>query len=126
MVEALRTVLSNAMINCSQAALEVGTLGKKVDLKAARWHGARKAVIGLLRIRSPHSILSFLSVGSILSAGSILSIGSVGSVLSIGSSGSILSIGSTGSILSIGSAGSILGLGGAGYSPSREREDQEE
>jgi hypothetical protein len=40
--------------------------------------------------------------------------------------GSILSIGSTGSILSIGSVGSILGLGSAGYSPSRERDDQEE
>jgi hypothetical protein len=37
--------------------------------------------------------------------------------------GSILS---AGSILSIGSVGSILGLGSAGYSPSRERDDQEE
>ena len=126
MAEALRTVLSDAVINCRQAAFEGGMLGKKVEMKAARWHGARKAVVGLLRMRSPHSILSFLSVGSILSAGSILSIGSVGSVLSIGSSGSILSIGSTGSILSIGSVGSILGLGSAGYSPSREREDEEE
>jgi hypothetical protein len=115
--EALRTGLSDAVINCRQAAFEGGILGKKVDLKAARWHGARKAVVGLLSMRSPHSILSFLSVGSILSAGSILSIGSVGSILSIGS---------TGSILSIGSAGSILGLGSAGHSPFREREDQEE
>jgi hypothetical protein len=87
------------VINCRQAVLEGGMLGKKVDRKAARWHGARKAVVGLLSMRSPHSILSFLSVGSILSAGSILSIGSVGS---------------------------ILGLGSAGYSPSRERDDQEE
>ena len=39
---------------------------------------------------------------------------------------SILSFLSAGSILSIGSVGSILGLGSAGYSPSREREDQEE
>ena len=86
----------------------------------------KKAYLKAARRQSPLSILSFLSVGSILSAGSILSIGSVGSVLSIGSSGSILSIGSTGSILSIGSVGSILGLGSAGYSPSRDRDDQEE
>jgi hypothetical protein len=114
------------MINCRQAAREGGMLGKKADLKAARRRGARKAVAGLLGARSPHSIMSFLSVGSILSAGSILSIASAGSVLSIGSVGSILSIGSSGSILSIGSAGSILGLGSAGYSPSRESDDQEE
>jgi hypothetical protein len=36
---------------------------------------------------------------------------------------SILSFLSVGSILS---AGSILGVGSAGYSPSRERDDQEE
>src|SRR5215210_2757643 len=96
------------MIDWFQAAFDGGMLGKKVDLKAARRRGARKAVVGLLRARSPHSILGFLSVGSILSAGSILSIGS------------------SGSILSIGSAGSILGLGSAGYSLSRERDDQEE
>ena len=71
-------------------------LDKKAYLKAARRHHARRAGVRLLSARSP---LSFLSVGSILSAGSILSIGS---------------------------AGSILGLGGAGYSPFREREDQEE
>jgi hypothetical protein len=74
-------------------------LDKKVYLKAARRHHARRAGFRLLSARSPLSILSFLSVGSILSAGSILSIGSVGS---------------------------ILGLGSAGYSPSRERDDQEE
>src|SRR5215210_483950 len=114
------------MIDWLRAAFEGSMLGKEVDLKAARRRGARKAVVGLLRARSPHSRLSFLSVGSILSAGSILSIASAGSVLSIGSVGSILSIGSSGSILSIGSAGSILGLGSAGYSPSRERDEQEE
>ena len=74
-------------------------LDKKAYLKAARRHHARKTRVRLLSARSPLSILSFLSVGSILSAGSILSIGSVGS---------------------------ILGLGSAGYSPSRERDDQEE
>ena len=74
-------------------------LDKKVYLKAARRHHARRAGFRLLSARSPLSILSFMSVGSILSAGSILSIGSVGS---------------------------ILGLGSAGYSPSRERDDQEE
>jgi hypothetical protein len=74
-------------------------LDKKVYLKAARRHHARRAGFRLLSARSPLSILSFLSVGSILSTGSILSIGSVGS---------------------------ILGLGSAGYSPSRERDDQEE
>jgi len=105
------------MIDCFQAALGGGVLHKKAHTKAARRHRARKAVIGLLRARSPHSILSFLSVGSILSAGSILSIGSAGSVLSIGS---------VGSILSIGSAGSILGMGSAGYRPSREQQEQEE
>src|SRR5215211_2723643 len=68
----------------------------------------KKAYLKAARRQSPLSILSFLSVGSILSAGSILSIGS------------------TGSILSIGSVGSILGLGSAGYSPSQERDDQEE
>ena len=77
-------------------------LDKKVYLKAARRHHARRAGFRLLSARSPLSILSFLSAGS------------------------ILSIGSTGSILSIGSVGSILGLGSAGYSPSRERDDQEE
>ena len=87
------------MINCRQAAFEGGVLDKKAYLKAARRHHARKAGVALLSARSPLSILSFLSVGSILSAVSILSIGS---------------------------AGSILGLGSAGYSPSREREDQEE
>jgi hypothetical protein len=110
------------MINSRQAAFEGGVLGKKAYLKAARRRKAKARRTGL---PSAGSILSFLSVGSILSAGSILSIGSVGSVLSIGSAGSLLSIGSTGSILSIGSVGSILGLGSAGYSPSREREDQE-
>jgi hypothetical protein len=99
-------------------------LHKKAYLKAAGQHRARRAVVGLLKERSPQSIFSFLSVGSVLSAGSILSIGSAGSILSIGSAGSILSIGSTGSILSIGSVGSILGS--AGYSPSQEREDQQE
>ena len=59
----------------------------------------KKAYLKAARRQSPLSILSFLSVGSILSAGFILSIGSVGS---------------------------ILGIGSAGYSPSREREDQEE
>ena len=73
-------------------------LDKKAYLKAARHH-ARRAGVSLLSARSPHSIMSFLSVGCILSTGSILSIGSVGS---------------------------ILGLGSAGYSPSREREDEEE
>ena len=73
-------------------------LDKKAYLKAARHH-ARRAGVSLLSARSPHSFMSFLSVGCILSAGSILSIGS---------------------------AGSILGLGSAGYSPSREREDEEE
>jgi hypothetical protein len=112
------------MINCPQASFEGGVLHKRAYMKAARQRRVRKVVVGLLKAKSPHSIMSFLSVGSILSAGSILSIGSAGSVLSIGSVGSILSIGSSGSILSIGSAGSILGLGSAGYSPARE--DQEE
>jgi len=112
------------MINCRQAAFEGGVLGKKGHSKAVRRRMVLRAGIRLLGAKSSHSILSFLSVGSVLSAGSILSIGSVGSVLSIGSAGSILSIGSTGSILSIGSVGSILGS--AGYSPSREREDEEE
>ena len=92
-------------------------MGKKAHRKTARRRAIRLAGAYLLRKGSSHSILSFLSVGSILSAGSILSIGSAGSVLSIGSAGSILSIGSV---------GSILGLGSAGYSPSREREDEEE
>jgi hypothetical protein len=113
------------MIDCSQTVVKGGVLHKKAHGKAARRHGVRKVVVGLLGMRSPHSIMSFLSVGSILSAGSILSIGSAGSVLSIGSVGSILSIGSSGSILSIGSAGSILGLGSAGYSPTREDQEEE-
>jgi len=93
-------------------------MGKKAHPKTARRRAIRLAAGAyLLGKKSPHSILSFFSVGSIFSAGSILSIGSVGSVLSIGSSGSILSIGS---------AGSILGLGTAGYSPFREREESEE
>src|SRR5215203_4497607 len=104
------------MIDWFHVAFEGGMLGKKVDLKAARQRGARKAVVGLLSMRSPHSIMSFLSVGSILSAGSLLSIGSAGSVLSIGS---------VGSILSIGNAGFILGLGSAGYSPTREDQEEE-
>ena len=87
------------MIDCRQAAFEGGVMGKKAYLKAARRHHARRVAPALLSARSPLSILSFLSVGSILSASSILSIGSVGS---------------------------ILGLGSAGYSPSRERDDQEE
>ena len=91
-------------------------MGKKAHRKTARQRALLLAGGYLVGKKSPHSILSFWSVGSILSAGSILSIGSVGSVLSIGSSGSILSIGS---------AGSILGLGSAGYSPFREREDEE-
>ena len=74
-------------------------MDKKAYLKAARRHHASKTGVALLSARSLLSIMSFLSVGSILSAGSILSIGSVGS---------------------------ILGLGSAGYSPSRERDDQEE
>src|ERR671912_267838 len=114
------------MINCPQAALEGSVLHKKAYMKAARQRRVRDVVIGLLKVKSPHSIMSFLSVGSILSAGSLLSIGSAGSVLSIGSVGSILSIGSSGSILSIGSAGSILGLGSAGFSPFREREEDAE
>src|SRR5919112_1550524 len=104
------------MIDCSQTVVNGGVMHKKAYGKAARRHGVRKAVVGLLSMRSPHSIMSFLSVGSILSAGSILSIGSVGSILSIGSSGSILSIGS---------AGSILGLGSAGYSPARQDQEEE-
>jgi hypothetical protein len=112
------------MIDWFHAAFEGGMLRKKVDFKAARQRRVRRVVVGLLKAKSPHSFLSFFSVGSILSAGSLLSIGSAGSVLSIGSVGSILSIGSSGSILSIGSAGSILGLGSAGYSPARE--DQED
>ena len=92
-------------------------MGKKAHRKTARRRALLVAGTYLVGKKSPHSILSFLSVGSILSAGSILSIGSVGSALSIGSSGSILSIGS---------AGSILGLGSAGYSPSRPREDPHE
>ena len=89
-------------------------MGKKAHRKTARRRAILLAGAYLLRTKSPHSILSFISVGSILSAGSILSIGSVGSVLSIGSSGSILSIGS---------AGSILGLGSAGHIPSQPQED---
>jgi hypothetical protein len=50
-------------------------LDKNAYLKAAQHH-ARRAGAGLLSMRSPHSILSFLSVGSILSAGSILGLGS--------------------------------------------------
>ena len=92
-------------------------MGKKAHRKTARRRALLVAGTYLVGKKSPHSILSFFSVGSILSAGSILSIGSVGSALSIGSSGSILSIGS---------AGSILGLGSAGYSPSRPREDPHE
>ena len=83
-------------------------MGKKAHRKTARRRAILLAGTYLLGKKSPHSILSFFSVGSILSAGSILSIGSVGSALSIGS------------------AGSILGLGSAGYSPSRPREDPHE
>ena len=89
-------------------------MGKKAHRKTTRRRAILLAGAYLLRTKSPHSILSFFSVGSILSAGSILSIGSVGSVLSIGSSGSILSVGSAGSILSIGSAG---------RSPSQTQDD---
>ena len=92
-------------------------MGKKAHRKTARRRAIRLAGAYLMSKKSPHSILSFFSIGSIGSAGSILSIGSVGSILSIGSSGSILSIGS---------AGSILGLGTAGYSPFRERDEDEE
>ena len=74
-------------------------MGKKAHRKTARRRAIVLAGTYVAGKKSPHSILSFLSVGSILSAGSILSIGSVGS---------------------------ILGLGSAGYSPSRERDDQEE
>ncbi len=45
------------------------------------------------------------------------------SLLSTQSPLSVMSLLSVGSILS---AGSILGVGSAGYSPSRERDDQEE
>src|SRR5829696_7090124 len=98
------------MIDCSQTVVKGGVLHKKAHGKATRRHGVRKVVVGLLSMRSPHSIMSFLSVGSILSAGSLLSIGSAGSVLSI---------------VSVGSAGSILGLGSAGYSPGREDQEEE-
>jgi hypothetical protein len=53
-------------------------LGKKAYRKPARRHKIRKAGVGLMNAKSPHSILSFRSVGSILSAGSILSIASAG------------------------------------------------
>ena len=86
-------------------------MGKKAHRKTARRRALLVAGTYLVGKKSPHSILSFLSVGSILSMGSV---------------GSALSIGSAGSILSIGSAGSILGLGSAGYSPSRPREDPHE
>jgi hypothetical protein len=80
---------------------------KKAKGKSARRRAILLAGAYLVRKKSPHSILSFFSVGSILSACSVLSIGSVGSILSIGS------------------AGSILGLGSAGYSPFQERGDEE-
>ena len=73
-------------------------MGKKSKAKTTRRRAILLAGTYLVGKKSPHSILSFFSVGS---------------------------IGSSGSILSIGSAGSILGLGSAGYSPFREREDEE-
>ena len=100
--------------------------GKKGHQGIARRRAILLAGAYLIGKKSPHSILSFFSIGSILSATSILSIGSIGSVLSIGSAGSILSIGSSGSILSIGSAGSILGIGTAGHNPFRDQEEDED
>jgi hypothetical protein len=74
-------------------------VGKRAYLKRAGTQAVRKVGANLLGKGGSHSIMSFFSIGSILSAGSILSIGS---------------------------AGSILGLGSAGYSPFREREEDED
>jgi hypothetical protein len=39
-------------------------LGKKVDVKAARWHGARKAVVGLLNFSTLRLAPSLVSTAA--------------------------------------------------------------